>query len=180
MKNNVSTAILVLTLTIANTPVFAEAFVKGADYKVCFTPGQNCTDELVEAIQQAKKEIKIQAYSFTSVPIAKAVVKAKRQGVDVQVILDKSQQRSRYSSATFLENNNIPVWIDYKPSIAHNKIFIIDRQFVATGSFNFTKAAQMKNAENLLIIKDNQLARAYLANWEKRLQQSRPYLKISK
>jgi phosphatidylserine/phosphatidylglycerophosphate/cardiolipin synthase-like enzyme len=180
VKINVPITILTLALTIANTPILADAFIKGAAYKVCFTPGQNCAGELVEAIQHARKEIRIQAYSFTSVPMAKAVVEAKRRGVDVQVILDKSQQRSRYSSATFLKNSGIPVWIDYKPSIAHNKIFIIDKQFVATGSFNFTKAAQTKNAENLLIIKDNQLAKMYLANWEKRLKQSRAYQKFGR
>lgn len=175
MKIPLQIILLTLLFSASCTPTLAEPFVRGAAYKVCFTPGQNCTAELVEAIERARKEIKIQAYSFTSIPIAKAIVEVKRRGIDVQVILDKSQQHSRYSSATFLKNNGIPVWIDYKPSIAHNKIFIIDKQFVSTGSFNFTKAAQMKNAENLLIIKDNQVARAYLANWEKRLQQSRIY-----
>jgi Putative peptidoglycan binding domain/PLD-like domain len=32
------------------------------------------------------------------------------------------------------------------------KIIIIDGETVIAGSFNFTKAAQEKNAENLLII----------------------------
>jgi phosphatidylserine/phosphatidylglycerophosphate/cardiolipin synthase-like enzyme len=44
---------------------------------------------------------------------------------------------------------------------------IIDRETVITGSFNFTKAAEEKNAENLLIIKNPDLAKIYLNNWYK-------------
>jgi phosphatidylserine/phosphatidylglycerophosphate/cardiolipin synthase-like enzyme len=164
-------------MAVAHTPALAQPFVAGAAYKVCFTPGQNCTGEIVGTIQQAKKVIRVQAYSFTSAPIAKALVDAKRRGIDVKVILDKSQQKARYTSATFLHNQGIPVYIDYKPAIAHNKVMVIDNQFIITGSFNFTKAAQTRNAENLLIIKDPVLAKTYTGNWGKRLQQSKPYCK---
>ena len=81
--------------------------------------------------------------------------------VGVKVILDKRQVTQKYSSATFLKNQKIPLWIDYKPAIAHNKVMIIDADVVITGSFNFTKAAQENNAENLLIIHDKILAKKY-------------------
>lgn len=55
--------------------------------------------------------------------------------------------------------------INDKHAIAHNKIIIIDRSVVITGSFNFTKAAEEKNAENLLIIRSKELAKPYLDNW---------------
>ena len=54
-----------------------------------------------------------------------------------------------------MKDAGIPVWIDYRHAIAHNKIMIIDKQTLVTGSFNFTKAAEEKNAENLLVIKGN-------------------------
>ena len=84
----------------------------------------------------------MQGYSFTSTPIAKALVEAKRRGVDVRAILDKSQRTERYSGATFLKRAGIPTVIDEQPAIAHNKVFVFDQQAVLTGSFNFTKAAQ--------------------------------------
>ena len=99
----------------------------------------------------------VQAYSFTSAPIAKALVNAFKKGIKVEVILDKSQRGERYTSATFLSNAMIPTYIDSKHAIAHNKIMIIDRETVITGSFNFTKAAEDKNAENLLIIRNKEL-----------------------
>ncbi len=136
--------------------------------QVCFTPGQDCTTQITDVLDTAKKSIFVQAYSFTSVPIAKHLIEAKNRGVVVKVILDKSQKSEKYSASRFLLNQHIPVWINYKPAIAHNKIMIIDGTKVITGSFNFTKAAQSKNAENVLIIQDTALAKRYMENWQQR------------
>ncbi|TXH38763.1 MAG: phospholipase D family protein [Rhodospirillaceae bacterium] len=141
----------------------------------CFTPGGACTQLIVNAISSAKHDIRVQAYSFTSAPIAKALADAHRRGVDVKVILDKSQATAKYTGATYLQNAGVPVAIDYKVAIAHNKVMVIDGSTVITGSFNFTKAAQERNAENLLVIRDAELARQYLANWQSRAAVSKPY-----
>lgn len=162
--------LLALMLTaIAVTANAAEAWT------VCFTPGEDCTKAIVGELAKAKREVEVQAYSFTSAPIAKALVDAKERGVDVRVILDKSQKSERYSSVTFLANAGIPVWIDDKVAIAHNKVMIIDRETVVTGSFNFTRSAQERNAENLLILRDAELAGLYERNWRSRQAVSWPY-----
>jgi phosphatidylserine/phosphatidylglycerophosphate/cardiolipin synthase-like enzyme len=142
------------------------------NYQVCFTPGGNCTQKIVSAIAAAKQQILVQAYSFTSAPIAKALMLAHQRGIDVRVILDKSQKTQRYMSSTFLSNQGIPTWIDYKVAIAHNKVMVLDNETVITGSFNFTNAAQNKNAENLLILHNTELAKQYTDNWYVRLAQS--------
>jgi len=116
---------------------------------VCFTPGGSCTDAIVQALNNAKRTILVQAYSFTSAPIAKALLGAHTRGVQVQVILDQSQRTEKYPSADFLANQGVPTMIDANHAIAHNKIIIIDGETILTGSFNFTNAAQEKNAENV-------------------------------
>jgi phosphatidylserine/phosphatidylglycerophosphate/cardiolipin synthase-like enzyme len=116
-----------------------------------------------------------QAYSFTSAPIAKALVDAHRRGVKVQIILDKSQCIEKYSSADFLAHAGIPTCIDPKHAIAHNKIMVIDGYEVLTGSFNFTKAAEEHNAENLLVIQNAPLAAKYAKNWQEHLEHSESY-----
>jgi phosphatidylserine/phosphatidylglycerophosphate/cardiolipin synthase-like enzyme len=146
------------------------------DIQVFFSPRGGCTEEIVKVISGAKTNIFVQAYSFTSAPIAKALVEAHRRGVRVQVILDKSQKTERYSSADFLANAGIKPMIDSKHSIAHNKIMILDGQTILTGSFNFTKAAEESNAENLLVIRDAPLAAKYKANWETHSAHSQLYL----
>ena len=115
----------------------------------CFTPGENCTGTIVQVLGGATRTILAQAYSFTSAPIAKALLDAHKRGVQVQVILDKSQRSEKYSSADFLANQGVPVVIDANHAIAHNKVMVIDGETVLTGRFNFTKAAQEKNAGNL-------------------------------
>ncbi len=117
----------------------------------------------------------VQAYSFTSAPIAEALVNAFWRGVKVQVILDKSQRSERYSSADFVAHAQIPTFNDAKHAIAHNKIMIIDGGTLLTGSFNFTKAAEEHNAENLLVIHDAGLAAQYAENWKHHLEHSEPY-----
>jgi phosphatidylserine/phosphatidylglycerophosphate/cardiolipin synthase-like enzyme len=115
-------------------------------------------------------------YSFTSAPIAKALLDAHKRGVQVHVILDQSQRSDKYSSADFLANQGVPVLIDANHAIAHNKIIVVDGELVLTGSFNFTNGAQEKNAENLLIIRDSTLAAQYTQNWETHRQHSQPYI----
>jgi len=138
-----------------------------------FSPNGGCTDAIVAEIGAAKSTLEVQAYSFTSAPIAKAVVDAHTRGVKVRVILDKSQDTEKYSSLTFLRNASVPTWVDRKHAIAHNKIMIIDNKTLLTGSFNFTKAAEEKNAENLLVINDQpELIVAYEKNFEAHLQHS--------
>ena len=145
---------------------------KDTPVNVYFSPKGGCTNAIINEIEQAKTEILVQAYSFTSAPIAKALLSAHKRGINVQVILDKSQKSQKYTSATFLINSGIPTYIDSKHAIANNKIMIIDRETVITGSFNFTKAAEEKNAENVLIIKSKELASQYLMNWSEHKEHS--------
>jgi len=142
---------------------------------VYFSPQGGAQQAIVDAIGQAKQSVYVQAYSFTSAPIAKALVDAKARGVKIEAILDKSQRTERYSGATFLKNEGIPVYIDSAHAIAHNKVMVIDGQTVVTGSFNFTKSAEERNAENVLIIRDKGLARLYMENWERHREHSEGY-----
>ncbi|MGE0093756.1 MAG: phospholipase D family protein [Alphaproteobacteria bacterium] len=165
-----SSAVLFAILLACATTAFAN------DSEVCFTPGEDCTGIIVAVIGNAQQQILVQAYSFTSAPIAQALVAAQNRGVDVKAILDKSQRTERYSSARFLVNAGISTWIDDKVAIAHNKVMIVDDTIVITGSFNFTKSAQDRNAENLLVLHDAGLASKYKENWEARRDKSVRYL----
>jgi len=145
-------------------------------WSVYFSPHGGCTEAIIQELNKAKSTVLVQAYSFTSAPIAKALLNAHKRGVKVEVILDKSQRTDKYSSATFFYNAGIPVKIDAKHAIAHNKVMIIDGETVITGSFNFTKKAEENNAENLLIIHDKKLAERYTKNWREHAGHSEVYV----
>ena len=157
--------------TPSTTPAAAEEGLA-----VYFSPKGGCTEAVVDALGKAEKTVLVQAYSFTSAPIAKALVDAHKRGVKVTVVLDKSQETQKYSSATFLANAGIPVFIDDKHRIAHNKVMLIDQAAIITGSFNFTKAAEEDNAENLLVIEGKpKLMAAYEKNFRQHLGHSHEY-----
>jgi len=130
----------------------------------------------VQTINAARQSIIVAAYSFTSKPIAKALVDAHKRGVRVQVVLDKSQRTERYSSATFLSNMGIPVRIDSRYAIMHNKFMVIDGKTVETGSFNYTSSAARRNAENVIVLRDNpRAAQVYAQQWQRLWDESQPY-----
>ena len=144
--------------------------------EVAFSPNGGGAALIIRTIGEAKKTIKVQAYSFTNADIAKALLDAHKRGVNVRVVLDKSQETEKYTSATFLANAGVPVRIDNDFAIAHSKIMILDEETVITGSFNFTKAAEERNAENVLVIRGNrELAKLYLQNWQWRWDASEAY-----
>ncbi|MBF0516910.1 MAG: phospholipase D family protein, partial [Nitrospirae bacterium] len=109
-------------------------------------------------IGRARSEILVQAYSFSSKQIAEALIKARKSGVNIAVILDKSNLSDLNSAGAVIASAGISTFIDSIHNIAHNKVMIIDRETVITGSFNFTRSADLENAENLLVLKSRELA----------------------
>jgi len=168
-------AAIVVPRIQTNLPAPSEAATVPKSVEVFFSPNGGCSEAVVRELNRAKQTVLVQVYSFTSTPIAQAMASAFRRGVKVQVILDESQRSERYSSADFVAHARIPTFIDAKHSIAHNKIIVIDGETVLTGSFNFTKAAEEHNAENLLVIHDAQLAARYTQNWNEHFAHSEAY-----
>ena len=141
--------------------------------QLAFAPEDDAAGMIVQALDGAKKQVLVQAFSFTSKPIAQALIAAKLRGVDVQLIADREQatkmERNRISE---IAAGGVPTFLDGEHQSAHNKIMVIDHgtanATVITGSYNFTNAAQSKNAENLLIIRGNKaLTDAYARNWQR-------------
>jgi phosphatidylserine/phosphatidylglycerophosphate/cardiolipin synthase-like enzyme len=150
-------------------------FVPPAETEVHFSPKGGCQDAIVKVLQRARKEILVQAYSFTADPITYGLVEAKKRGVHVEILLDRSNEEDAHSDLHILVDNQVTLLIDAKHAIAHNKIMVIDRKVVVTGSFNFTNQAEHENAENLLILTHHQdLVKHYLENYQAHKSHSQP------
>jgi len=152
-----------------------------AEVQACFSPpvagGCDPLAAVLDAIGHAHKMIRIQMYSLTLQEVVRALVKAKRRGIDVRVIVDRSQLKEDRSDSfriASLAASGIPILVDSVAGLMHNKVMVIDGQMVLTGSFNYTWSAERWNAENLLVISDPVLAEEYLRNWEQRAEHSRP------
>ncbi|MEQ1667955.1 MAG: phospholipase D-like domain-containing protein, partial [Sulfuriferula sp.] len=115
--------------------------------QVAFTPGDAADKLIIAAIQQARQQILVQAYSFTHLGIADALIKAHQRGISITVIADQRQdEHTPTSLISTLVQAGISVCMDTEHSSAHNKVMIIDADTthpaVITGSYNFTHAAQ--------------------------------------
>ena len=162
MKKLLLLSTLSLTLSIANA---------GSIQGVGFSGGDGSTDTalsvVLSAINSSKQSIDVLAYSFTSKPIAEALIAAKKRGVTVQIVADANQNSKSYSAVNTTANAGI--YQDF-----HNKVMIIDNQCVELGSFNYSASAANKNAENALVICDGELAQIYDKQFQRWFSQGTP------
>ena len=140
---------------------------------VCFSPEGHCEKLALHVIQSAQKEILMQCYSFTSKPIADALIKAFQHGIHVRILFDKSQLTAPYSQIHRLKKYGIDVQLDSPQGLAHNKIIIVDSRKLISGSYNFSRSAHTRNAENMIFIQDKSFATIYKNKWHKRFQQNK-------
>ncbi len=149
--------------------------------QLAFTPWDDAEGVIVAGIGRARQQILVQAYSFTSRVIANALIAARRRGVDVIVMADREQTYGgEFSRIPDLVQAGIPVVLEVRYQSAHNKVMVLDagtaEAAVITGSYNWTYAAQYKNAENLLVLRDNpDIVNAYAANWRRHYVEALPY-----
>jgi phosphatidylserine/phosphatidylglycerophosphate/cardiolipin synthase-like enzyme len=159
---------LLFCLILAAPSFAATPLPPGASFDAAFSPRGGGLELVLSTIKAAQKTIRVAAYSFTSKPIATALVDAHRRGVDVRVVADKNGNFSRYTATTFLANQGVPVRLNGSYAIHHHKFMVIDGQTLQTGSFNYSKAAEEKNAENVLVVHSApELAGKYAAEWER-------------
>ena len=145
-----------LALSVGLETIYASLrrrFVGEATIASHFSPKGGCTEAIIAELRLARREILVQAYSFSCKLIAQALIDAADRGVAVRILLDKSNEKESYSEIGDLKQYQIELLIDACHAIAHNKIMLIDGQTLLTGSFNFTRQAELENAENLLVLK---------------------------
>ena len=155
--------------------------LNGGSALALFSPWDDIEGAIVASLRAAQRQVLVQAFSFTSRPIARALIDAKRRGVDVRMTADAAEtQRLLGGRIAELAAAGIPVFIEERYQSAHNKVMVIDADLptgrVITGSYNWSFAAQRRNAENVLIISGQPaLAGRYRMNWERHRADAKPY-----
>lgn len=175
--------LLVSVFALGTPPTWATTLPAQGTVEVLFTPWDDAERVLLNVIGQARRTLHVQAYTFSSRNIGRALTEAKKRGVMVEMLTDREQaSRNEHSLVHQLHDGGIPVWYEVRYAAAHNKVMIVDGEdadpVVVTGSYNFTFSAQARNSENMLILRGNApLARAYLDNWRRHRQDAVPYSK---
>lgn len=167
---------LAIALAAALTvPLAASQVLPGTgSLEVAFSPTDNPEALLLRVIGEARESVRVHAYVFTSRAIAGGLVAAHQRGVSVEVLADAEMNRrgGRNAALPRLLEAGVPLAFETAYAAAHNKVLIVDPGgpgcTVVTGSYNFTWSAQNRNAENVLVLRDNcPLVEAYLRNWER-------------
>lgn len=170
-------AFLLALVSMSPFPALAD---ESASIQVGFSPEGTARTLVMGAIDGAHSSIRMMAYSFTAMDIAKELIKAKSRGVDVKIVIDERGNRNDVShrAMDYVTQNGIELRTDSDFPIQHDKVMIIDGKSVQTGSFNYTKAAEFKNSENAVVIWNMpDLAQAYTAHWQDRWQRGQTYPK---
>ena len=157
----------------------AEVIDKNCKMQSFFTSIHDLADILMSVISEAQKSLCIAAFTLTEPRIADLLIEKHKKGVDVCVIVDAGNMKQAHSKVHNLIDNNISVW-RYDPALnveckknglfeplMHHKFITIDNDIVVTGSANLTKAAHKYNRENIVIVRDMQLAHDYHAECER-------------
>lgn len=147
--------------------------------EVGFSPDGNAEQIVLAVIGSARHTLRVSAYSFTSMTITKALIEAHKNRVDVQVVADENNNaNSRYAAAAFgaLTAAGIPVRLNGKYAIHHDKFIVADGVNVETGSFNYSASAAKRNSENALALWNTPaLASQYETHWKSRFDEARPF-----
>lgn len=155
-------------LVVALINLFAVSADARQSTQTAFSPSPRAIALVIDTIASAEETIELAAYSFTSQRVTDALMEAHERGVDVRIVLDKGQTKRKYPAAVALLEAGVPIRINRRYAIMHNKYIIIDRMTVETGSFNYTNNAEKNNAENVLVIKNNRaVAEKYMEDWQR-------------
>ena len=164
-------------LTVGLCVLLSAVTTASAQNRACFVtplPG-GCDPQgmIVQTIRGAQNSIYIQMYALTWGEITIALVEAKSRGVDVRAIVDRREDHTY--AIDCLDAKHVTVLVDDKVrGLMHNKIMIVDGAMVVTGSFNYTKAAEHANAENLVLLYDPELVAEYKRYWNVSEAESSP------
>lgn len=149
-----------------------------AQIETGFSPEGSAERLVLKVIHASQSSIRLAAYSFTSPKVVRALVDARRRGVDVRVVADEKGTSSKPGTAALnlLVNAGIPVRTNDKYAIHHDKYVVSDGLHVQTGSYNYSQAAANSNSENVLVIWHNAaLAGSYQKHWQSRYDEGRDY-----
>ncbi len=136
------------------------------EISVYFSPCDKATQYIIPIIDSAKKYIYMPTFLITHAQITNALLRAKKRGVDVKIIIDANNTATRNSKHNILRSNGIPLKTENYAGKMHSKSMIIDGEYIITGSMNFSNSGENKNDENMIIIKNAKLAKVYAQFFE--------------
>jgi mitochondrial cardiolipin hydrolase len=132
-----------------------------------FSPGDDCLEAIITAIEEAKKTMKICVFTISDDRISEAIVRAHQRGLQIRIITDNNKLHDIGSDIRELAARGLEVRIDKTRSHMHHKFAIFDETRVLTGSYNWTRSAAMYNHENILVTDNLSIVQDYSREFDR-------------
>lgn len=130
--------------------------------KIYFSPQDNALqNEIIPSIKNAKKSIYVSAFYLTEKNIINELINAKKRGIEVYIIVDALGAKNFSKLIIELRKNKIPTIVENWGGKNHEKTMMIDWEKLITGSSNFSKSGLFYNDENIISIKNPDIASFY-------------------
>ena len=129
---------------------------------VYFSPQDKAiTTQVIPLVDSAQKYVYIPAFLITHKGLSDSLINASKRGVAVKIILDSTNTHTPSSKMKMLRAAGIQVKTENLAGKLHSKSIIIDDSCTIIGSMNFSRSGEGVNDENLIVIKDPQIAQFY-------------------
>ena len=152
---------------VSETP-YPDFSINGTDLEVLFSPDDGVAGRVYNILSEAEKSIYFLAYSFTSDDLGQIIRTQAENGVNVAGVMDEGQVKSNVGTEYDLfKRAGLKVLVDNNEGLMHHKTIIIDDQIVITGSYNFTRSAETRNDENLVILYNPAIANFYMQEFNR-------------
>lgn len=135
--------------------------------QVFFSPGDDCLNAIQQQLRSAVSTVRICVFTISDDRIAREIKSAHRRGVSVRVLTDNDKSLDMGSDIEELARAGVEVKMDYTKNHMHHKFAVIDKEYLITGSYNWTRSAANYNHENLLLTSDDSVVREYLKEFER-------------
>jgi phosphatidylserine/phosphatidylglycerophosphate/cardiolipin synthase-like enzyme len=161
------------TVTTTTTVVYTQG-CEGVIKAVCFSRVEQCDNLLINLISQARKSVYVAIYSFTRDGLARALIDAKNRGVEVKIIIEEENAYGQGSDYRMLKEAGVDIRLDGNPALMHHKFMVVDGEIIVTGSYNWSTAAEDRNDENFVVIRDRSVAERFMQEFNRLLSIARP------
>ncbi|HKI53067.1 MAG TPA: phospholipase D-like domain-containing protein [Anaerolineales bacterium] len=142
--------------------------VDGTRVETFFSPDDGVLTVLYNLLSEADESIYFLAFSFTSNELGEVVRDKADAGLDIKGVMDKEQIASNTGTEFDpFRQAGLDVRIDGNDGQMHHKVFIVDGKIVVMGSYNFSKSAEEKNDENIVIIFNKDIAKFFIDEFER-------------
>lgn len=160
--------------TVPETPN-PDFSIEGTDVEVYFSPDDGVANRLLELLTEAEESIYFLAFSFTTDELGQIIRTQADNGLDIAGVMEDEQVRSNIGTEYDLfKQAGLKVFVDGNEGQMHHKTLIIDERIVITGSYNFSRSAETRNDENLIVIYNPEIADFYMEEFTRMYALAQP------